>query len=196
MLESFADEVLVEEVRVGNLDAGLVLWRRHIEDCRAAVSAVLDDSAAVDRSIRGTFARVLGEIRDETDPLATFGTYLRTTMLLDASLGSLDTTAPPIARAFVDLTRLDQLILWASLVDRAPRIELALLGSISPDDVPERLRAATMRLHVRWLLHLADAGQVDRACRDGEGEIDGLIDDLLDALLGLPRAAEAPRRSP
>ena len=164
VLESFPDEVLVEEVRHGNADAGLVLWRRHVEDCRASVSSVLDDIRAVDHSIRRTFGRVLQEIRDDADPLATFGVYLRTTVLLDACLGSVSAAAAPIVRAFSDLSRLDQLLLWASLIDQAPRVELALLGSITPDEVPGRVHAAAARLRAGWLMRLSEASRAESAC--------------------------------
>ena len=86
MLELFTDTALVEEVRAGDRDAGLVLWRRHSTDCRAAVASVVDDPRTTERVLRETFDRVLREIAAGTDPLAPFHLYLRTTALLDACL--------------------------------------------------------------------------------------------------------------
>lgn len=165
MLESCPDEVLVEEVRLGNDDAALVLWRRHTEGCRGVLSSVLDDPCAVDDSLRRSFARVLAEIREDADPLATFTVYLRTTVLLDACLGSVDHRPPsPMVRAFSRLSRLDQLLLWAWLVDDATRVDLALLGSVSPDEVPSRLDDAQRRLRAGWIYFRIEVARGDRAC--------------------------------
>lgn len=161
MLESWPDEVLVEEVRLGDDDAALVLWRRHVDGCRAVLSSVLDDPRAVDGSLRRSFARVVAEIRGDVDPLASFAVHLRTTVLLDACLGSVDHQPPsPMVRAFSRLSRLDQLLLWAWLVDDASRVDLALLGSVSPHDVPARLDEAQRRLRTGWIFfRIEERGQ-------------------------------------
>jgi len=165
MLESLADDRLVEEVRQGNSDAWLVLWKRYIQDCRTSVASVLDGQQAVEASVRRSFARVLQEIRENTDPLASFGVYLRTTMLLDACLGSVErTSAAPVVRAFSDLSRLDQLLLWGSLVDNFSQAGLALLGSVPPDEIPERLDRARARLRGGWVFQLGQDGEREQGC--------------------------------
>jgi len=152
VLEMFTDSMLVEEVRAGEKDPALVLWRRHSTDCRNAIASVVDEPSATDRILRSAFARVIQEITCGTDPLSPFPLYLRTTALLDACLDGVDkSSVTPIVRAFGDLGRLDQAILWASTINNATLSEIAQTASVSVDLAAERLHAAESRLRARWV---------------------------------------------
>lgn len=165
MLELFTDAVLVEEVRAGDPDAGLVLWRRHSTECRAAVASVVDDPRATDRILRGTFGRVVREIVDGADPVAPFLLHLRTAALLDACLDGVDeASVAPVVRAFGALDRLDQTILWASAVHDASLPEIARTASVSVDSAAERLRTAQSRLRARWVDEILGAPQATSTC--------------------------------
>lgn len=165
MLELFTDAALVEEVRAGDRDAGLVLWRRHSTDCRAAVASVVDDPRTTERVLRETFDRVLREIAAGTDPLAPFHLYLRTTALLDACLdGRLESSAPPVVRAFAGLPCLDQTVLWASTVEHATLTEIARTASVTADQAAARLRAAEARLRTRWVDEVLRSPQASPTC--------------------------------
>lgn len=152
MLEQLSDAVLVEEVRAGDRDAGLVLWRRHSTECRAAVASVVDDPTTAERVLRRAFDRVLYEIVAGTDPLAPFHLYLRSTALLDACLDGLHgAPVAPVVLAFARLPRLDQTVLWASTVERATLPEIARTAAVALDQAAARLRAAESRLRAAWV---------------------------------------------
>lgn len=151
-IEMYSDTELVEEVRSGVRDAGLVLWRRHSEEARALVASLLDDIADVDLVIRSAFAQVLHEIADGTDPLSEFDLYLKTTVLLTArALAGRRHHEPPIVRAFTLLSRMDQMLLWRAFVDGASDVDIALTALVSPEQSAARVQTAQARLRAAWV---------------------------------------------
>jgi len=116
-------------------------------------------------SLRQSFARVLGEIADGADPLARFVVYLRTSVLLDACVTRLDHAAvPPIVRAFSRLHRLDQALLWTSLVDGATGVDVARPAPTPPAEAVDRLSAAEERLWNGWIDELLTAPGAGLTC--------------------------------
>lgn len=156
-LEELRDSVLVERLRAGDRDAALVLWRRHAPDNRTALMSVLNEPERVDTTLRRGFNRVVDEIRNNDDPLAPFALHLRTTVLLEAFLSEAESpTTSPILTAFSRLSRMDQTILWASLVEKTPDEEIAKRTWFKADDAPKLVRRAESRLLETWLRTLRE----------------------------------------
>ena len=162
MPEARGDEALVEEIRQGHTDACLVLWRRYSGECREVARSVATDPDGAERVLRSAFARVLREVADGTDPLASFRVHLRTTVVLEACSSVIGSS--PVLRAFSAMCRLDQMLLWASLVDHATSPEIALLASVPPAEAAERVGAALSRLRARWVLEVLDAPRATSTC--------------------------------
>lgn len=164
-MEMYSDTELVDEVRSGVRDAGLVLWRRHSEEAHALVASLLDDIADVDLVVRSAFAQVLHEIADGTDPLSEFDLYLKTTALLTArALAGRRHHEPPIVRAFTLLSRMDQMLLWRALVDGASDVDIALTAMVSPDQSTVRVETAQARLRVAWVDEMRDRPDASPTC--------------------------------
>lgn len=151
-LDQLHDSILVERLRDGDRDAGLVLWRRHAPGARSALSSVVDEPERAELILRHGFARVVSDIRNHDDPLAPFALHLRTTVLLDAAVGKAeDRSVSPVVLAFSRLNRMDQTLLWASLVETTPIAEIARRAWSTASEAENLIRRAETRLLNMWL---------------------------------------------
>lgn len=164
MLDGLPDSLLVEELRRGTCDAGLVLWRRHVEDARAVATSVVDDPEVAETVLRRAFASLLDDVAAGTDAVSGFAAHLRTSVLLGARLHRTDEPEAALLRAFRMLDRLDQRVLWAALVDGESHVGIALATSTWPEDVGVLVGRAEVRLHTAWLGQLRLDEQASDTC--------------------------------
>ena len=165
-----ADPLLVERVRHGDVDASLVLWRRHSDLARALAvrhSATTHDHGAhgarlegadadeVEDLVNRTFARMLREIASDQDPVAPFLLYLYGTLRLEAgSVRGASPAEPAVLRAFRRLRGSYQTVLWYSQVEPvAPESLGGVLGR-DPDELTRALNNATSRLRSEWIAEI------------------------------------------
>lgn len=164
-LEQLRDSVLVERLRDGDRDAGLVLWRRHAPGARTALRSVVEEPEQAEMILRHGFARVVSEIRNNDDPLAPFALHLRTSVLLDAAVGKAeDQSVSPVVLAFSKLNRMDQTLLWASLVETTPITEIARRAWSTASEAENLIRRAETRLLNTWLETLLDLPPASATC--------------------------------
>ena len=163
-LDGLPDGLLVEELRRGTRDAGLVLWRRHVEVARAVATSVVDDAEVAESVLRRAFAHVLDDVAAGADAISGLPAHLRTSVLLGARLLRSDAPEPALLRAFRTLDRLDQRVLWAALVDGDPHLGVALATSTRPEDVGVLVGRAEVRLHTAWLDQLRLEEQPSETC--------------------------------
>lgn len=163
-LDGLSDRLLVDEVRRGNRDAGLVLWRRHVEDARAVVTSLVDDPEAAETVLRCAFTSLLDDIGAGTDAVSGFAAHLRASVLLASRLHRTDESEPALLRAFRMLDRIDQRVLWAALVDGESHLGIPLATSTWPEDVGVLVGRAEARLHTAWLDQLRLEEQPSETC--------------------------------
>ena len=165
-----ADPLLVERVRHGDVDASLVLWRRHADLARALAvrhSATAHDHGAhgarlegadadeVEDLVNRTFARMLREIASDQDPVAPFLLYLYGTLRLEAGDGRGPSTAEPaVLRAFRRLRGSYQTVLWYSQVEPVAPETLGIVLGRDPDELVLGLNNATSRLRSEWIAEI------------------------------------------
>lgn len=162
MLDLLTDDALIDELRSGKRDAALVLWRRHVCDCRAIVNSLIDDPGMADQALRKAFAQVIEDLSANDRPLMTFRLYLQISTTVGAALCL--RTRDPLVRAFAKIARRDQLAIWASAISEVPRIELALLLSSSPESAVEYVREALGRLRRVWRTEALSNAQPGSTC--------------------------------
>lgn len=165
-----ADPLLVERVRHGDVDASLVLWRRHADLARAlavrhlatahdhgAHGARLEgaDPDEVEDLVNRTFARMLREIASDQDPVAPFLLYLYATLRLEAgSARGASPVEPAVLRAFRRLRGSYQSVLWYSQVEPVAPETLGVVLGRGPDDILLALNNATSRLRSEWIAEI------------------------------------------
>lgn len=152
MLERLSDAELVDEMRSGDPDAALVLWRRHVEDAFAVVASVVDDPRTTATVLREGFAHALRDGVAGSFALLPFEQVLRTSLLIHARLTLVGELPPaPVVRAFVRLDRVDQVVVWVSLMEQASPERIARTASVPGEEGARRLSVAYARLRAGWV---------------------------------------------
>lgn len=152
MLERLSDAELVDEVRSGDPDAGPVLWRRHVENAHAVVASVVDDPRTTATVLREGFAHALRDGVSGTFALVPFEQVLTTSLLIHARLTlTSEPPPPPVVRAFTRLDRVDQVVMWVSLVEQASPERIARVASVPGEQGLRRLSLAQARLRAGWV---------------------------------------------
>ena len=147
-----ADPLLVERVRTGDVDASLVLWRRHCETARTWAGEHVtggDDAGLV---VRRAFARVVSEIAADRDPVMPLLLYLCATVEEEAGVQPGEKTSDlSLVRAFRKLHGSHQTVLWYTVVEPLPQATLAVVLDREQTDLRVHARQAVSLLRAGWV---------------------------------------------
>lgn len=159
------EAALVAGVRRGDVDAALVLWRRHSCRARAWAGRHVDGPGEADRAVRTAFARVLAEIASEEDPTVPFLLYLCLT--IEHELGALPGERMgdhPLVLAFRRLRRSYQTLLWHTAVEPLHASGLAAVLDHEEADLPVMSRHAVGLLRSEWVAEVVSDPSVGDSC--------------------------------
>lgn len=184
-----SDSHLVEEARDGDRDAYLQLWGRHVETARAVVATASVSPAAAQGAVNRAFARVLGQITVDLDPLGPFRPYLL--RMLHEEFGIREGAALPttnVLRAFRRLPVRSQTVLWYSVVEELEPTETARYMGEEVEALAPILDQAIDQLRAEWLVELVCdpaltdtcAWLVQRADARARGELTKVAADRFD----------------
>ena len=149
-----SDSHLVEEARDGDRDAYLQLWVRHVETARA-VAATASDDPSVEDVVNRAFARVLGQITVDLDPLGPFRPYLLG--MIHEEFGVREGEALPptnVLRAFRRLPVRYQTVLWYCVVEECAPADTAEFMGEEEEAISPLLEQATDQLRAEWAVEL------------------------------------------
>lgn len=159
-----ADLLLVARVREGDVDASLVLWRRHCETARTWAGKHVTGSDDADLVVRRAFARVTTEIAADQDPVMPFLLYLYATVEDEAGVQLGERTSDHgLVRAFRKLRGSYQTLLWYTVVEPLPQATLAVVLDREQTDLRVHARQAVSLLRAEWVAETV----ADRAVADG-----------------------------
>ena len=175
-----ADPTLVERVRQGDVDASLVLWRRHADVARALAARLIvppedrsehgtrfegADPDEVEDLVNRAFARVIREIARDQDPVAPFLLYLSSTVGRESRGGFGRAPAEPaVLRAFRRLRGTYQTLLWYSQVEPIGVESLGTVLGRDSDEIALGLQNATDRLRSEWVAETVADPTVPDTC--------------------------------
>ena len=158
-----ADLLLVARVREGDVDASLVLWRRHCETARSWAGKHVAARDDADLVVRRAFARVMSEIAADTDPVMPFLLYLSATVEDEAGVPRGERTSDHgLVRAFRKLRGSYQTLLWYTVVEPSPQATLAVVLDREQTDLRVHARQAVSLLRAEWVAEtVADPAVAD-----------------------------------
>lgn len=147
-----ADLLLVARVRHGDVDASLVLWRRHSATARLWAEEHVAGREHADLLVRRAFARVLTEIAADQDPVMPFLLYLCATVEDEAGVPPGERSSDhSLVRAFRRLRASCQTVLWYTVVEPLPRVTLAVVLDREQTDLKVLARQAVNLLRAEWV---------------------------------------------
>jgi RNA polymerase sigma factor (sigma-70 family) len=180
--QQLTDAQLLEQIRVGDMSALDVLYRRHFSDARRVARIVSDDGEQADDIVAEAFARVFAKIRAGTGPTDVLTPYLRIVVrrlavdrhraggrdgnpadpeMLDDLPTADDVIAPQSDRdlvraAFESLPERWQRVLWRTEIEGRPPATLVPALAGSPNAVAALAYRAREGLRQAFLaIHLA-----------------------------------------
>lgn len=160
-----ADLLLVARVREGDVDASLILWRRHCETALTWAGkhvADRDDAALV---VRRAFARVVSEIAADHDPVMPFLLYLCATVEDEAGAAPGEKTSDlSLVRAFRKLRGSYQTVLWYTVVEPLPGATVAVVLDREQTDLRVHARQAVSLLRAEWVAETVADRSVPDSC--------------------------------